>query len=350
MVTVQDIGSITNSTVLLFNSPLPLPLLFQIDTMGWFWGSSSEGDAVSKLDPKLKEFLDSDKTPEYKPVTTSTSSPKPAPTPIEDSKKPLVPAESLFQDGRYAHLWKTYTPQTVLEARGKTDQEKLSDLMDAYNERRSEVSRAALDNCAVEYEELHHCYRHGSLADRMTNCRGNFRKLDRCFTMQQNFLKALGYLSVGERDPEREERIQMHADKLFHQMLAQEKMIEEAKKDGKAEPRFAPLFSPESLSAAMKGQPVPLETQSVSDPDARPAVWKELSEAARATMEERLKKKTGLARQVEMQTITAEIEADKEFGAEFGKVMDDERRSRHLRREQGKETIGDTIKRWWGWN
>jgi hypothetical protein len=174
--------------------------------MGWFWGSSSsdnEGDKAKDplrdLDPSLRAFLAKESPVKYN--TTSSTSAPPASTPINPSTIPssqppasspqqqqstpsAVPSSSLFPDGRYAHLWKTYTPQNQVEASGKSDQEKINDVLEGYNQRKAEIGRAALENCALEQSDVNECFRTGGVKARLTMCRAENRRLDRCYVMQ----------------------------------------------------------------------------------------------------------------------------------------------------------------------
>ena len=85
-------------------------------------------------------------------------------------------------------------------------------------------------------------------------CRGPNRQFLRCYTMQARFLKALGYLSLQSAvDGKEEERIQMHADRLYHEMIAREQAAEVAKKEGREVEVTGqqPLITPESTTAAL---------------------------------------------------------------------------------------------------
>lgn len=95
-----------------------------------------------------------------------------------------VPAESLYQDGRYAHLWKTYRPLAEVENETKTDTEKLQDVLEAFKARKAAIGTAALENCADEQMDWSNCMRGGSLRARMTMCSDEVRKFERCFNMQ----------------------------------------------------------------------------------------------------------------------------------------------------------------------
>ncbi len=171
--------------------------------MGWFWGSTSSGDdnrsqdPLRGLDPSLRDFLAKES-----PVKYSSSDPPPAPEPIptptssssrkaaapEESSvqdtEPKVPPQSLFKDGRYAHLWKGYQSKEEIEAAGKSDQEKIDDVLEGYKYRKAEIGRAALENCALEQWQVNECFRNGGWASRLTMCRTENRELERCYLMQ----------------------------------------------------------------------------------------------------------------------------------------------------------------------
>lgn len=161
--------------------------------MGWFWGKSdppkpSNNDPLRELDPSLRDFLSKESPVKYTPAA-----PPPAPppettttTPTPDTKPatPVVPPESLYPDGRYAHLWSTYKPLSVIEAESKSDQEKLLDVFEGYKERKAQIGRAAVENCVEEQLAVNECYETGAWMDRMTMCRGENRAFERCYIMQ----------------------------------------------------------------------------------------------------------------------------------------------------------------------
>ncbi len=179
--------------------------------MGWFWGSSSNGDTrgttddpLRNLDPSLRDFLEKESPVRYK--TSGSTSPVPPPPAPEkqlsykdqilpppeaqssssqtDSSTPKVPAESLFPDGRYAHLWKKYKSLYEVENASKTDQEKLLDVLEGYKYRKAEIGRAALENCALEQWAVNDCFRNGGWSSRLSMCRAENRQLERCYLMQ----------------------------------------------------------------------------------------------------------------------------------------------------------------------
>lgn len=176
--------------------------------MGWFWGSSSDddkgNDPLRNLDPSLRDYLKKESPVKYDtsnpPATAPTQeqaqpSPPSSKTPHQDrllsqpptaspTASPKAPPQSLYQDGRYAHLWATYESQTSVESSQKSDQEKIDDVLEGYKYRKAEIGRAALENCALEQWEVNDCFRNGGWQSRLTMCKAENRELSRCYTMQ----------------------------------------------------------------------------------------------------------------------------------------------------------------------
>jgi hypothetical protein len=175
--------------------------------MGWFWGSSDDKnsnksqDPLRDLDPSLREFLTKESPVKYSssnPPSTSPALRTPPPQAVQaaetrtsnhtpDSKtkqESKVPAASLYQDGRYADLWKTYQSQAETEAAGKSDQEKINDILEGYKYRKAEIARAALENCALEQWDVNECFRTVSWSRTLNMCRTENKKLERCYLMQ----------------------------------------------------------------------------------------------------------------------------------------------------------------------
>lgn len=97
----------------------------------------------------------------------------------------------------------------------------------SYRTRKAAITRAALENCAIENLELHQCWRDGGRWGVGTRgCTELSRKMESCFISQQDFLKTLGYMSQLGRTDEVEEKIQMHADKLYREQVRREIAIE----------------------------------------------------------------------------------------------------------------------------
>ncbi|KAF2231188.1 hypothetical protein EV356DRAFT_452528 [Viridothelium virens] len=355
----------------------------------WLWGSSKEKgrssvgsqDPVGSLDPNLRKYLEREtpktvskpnnqesERPSYTdqlsaPSKASSNSTNTASTQPSDSDKPHVPPESLFQDGRYAHLWKTYRPQAELENSVKTPQEKVQDIVDTYKIRKVAISKAALENCANEQIAVTECYLHGSWSDVSTMCRTQNRAMDRCYTTQGKFLRALGYLSGVERSADEEERIQMHADTLYHRMMEQERRDEERKKAGE-EVQSAVSTGPveeaqeslskggfaDALKVRMKAIGIAEQTQVGTRENGMPLTFKDLSAEKQAVVLERLKDKSPEEKALEVQAISAEMAASEGYLKRILPVYEEERRQREERREQGRETLGDRIKSAWGWD
>ena len=158
--------------------------------MGWFWGDN-KNDPVKKLDPGLREYLEQETPDKYVPapdVKPPASTPAPSSDPKEstDLPKPKVPAASLFQDGRYADIWKTYKPPAVVDERsGVRGAERV---IEKFKERGNSVQRAAMENCALEHEALTHCFQTGNwrkqLESRLTMCAAENGTFSRCFLTQ----------------------------------------------------------------------------------------------------------------------------------------------------------------------
>lgn len=314
--------------------------------MGWFNGwfgpsdnnpSSSSSDPLGRLDPKLREFLERESPLKYNtPAIPEPQQPKPKPKqqsqpqPQNDQSQqpPLVPAESLYPDGRYAHIWKTYRPKASIDAETKSDHEKLMDVLDAFKERKALIGRAALENCADEQFTWSECMKSGGWSAKMTMCRAEVQRFERCYSTQSRLLKALGYLSAVGRDPALDEEIQMRADELYHRMVEQEREIEKAKAEGREAPPLAPVFRKLEPETKVK-VPAPSEETVQS--------WKEklekLPEEDRAAEEEALK---------------AEHKANAEMAARIHGLWQEQAKEREERRKKGEATVFDRFKGYLG--
>jgi len=248
-----------------------------------------------------------------------------------------IPQQSLYKDGRYAYLWKTYQSPADLDAVAKSDQEKINDVLEGYRARKAEIGRAALENCALEQWQVNECFRSGDWTSRMTMCRKENKELERCYMMQAKFLKALGYLSTFDRPSEVDERIQMHADTLYHRMLDQEAAIETAKAEGRPIPEFPPLLSKTSISKTSPTRPTQSTSTSTID------MASQLSPAVQAQLKKRLEGLNDEQRQVEERAIAAEIQAGEQLAGHLGTIYQKQDEERQRRKDQGKETIGDKV-------
>lgn len=148
----------------------------------------------------------------------------------------------------------------------------------------------------------------------------------------------------------------MHADTLYHRMLAQEAAIEDAKAAGLPEPQFAPILS--SVSRSTTATPIANDTTSPAPPlaaaassskDELPLLMPEtqtlLTPASQAALRERLRTMTATERELEERGVIMEARA----ASETGKQVTDIIGQRKKRREEGKATAGDTISGWFGW-
>lgn len=158
--------------------------------MGWlpsFLGGDKSSDSI---DPKLREFLDKEAPVKYtpsQPPHPQTPPPSAAPSippPEESRPKALVPPESLYQDGRYAHLWKNYRPLAQIEAETMTEHDKMTEVLETFKSRKADVQRAAMENCSLQQEEWTNCMKNGSWEDQLQMCRHQVQKFERCYNMQ----------------------------------------------------------------------------------------------------------------------------------------------------------------------
>jgi hypothetical protein len=329
--------------------------------MGWLWANNN--GSTDKLDSSLQDFLKNEAPTGPKPTLPSAPKGRPSevstPTPTTSSpaqsepEKPAVPPQSQFQDGRYAHLWKNYTPQNVLEDRGKNEQDKLRDLVEAYNDRKAGIGRVAMENCAVEYMEQFECFSKPKTWTALgTLCNAESRKYNRCYDVQSKFLKALGYLTMEERSPEDDERIQMHADKLYQQMLQQEAEIEKAEKEGRPRPKFESLLSNQNVSHNVANSTSPAPTSSapiIPGSQDENDIWSKVKPESRVAYEKKLAELPPEQQEVERMAVLGELKARTGITKKVEETFLEERLSRIKRRESGQATLGDTIKYWWGW-
>ena len=151
----------------------------------------------------------------------------------------------------------------------------------------------------------------------------------------------------------------MHADTLYHRMLAQEAAIEEAKTSGLPTPTFAPILSPEKPQSTSQQLPQPTTLSSSSSSSAAAApiadagdAELELSATTKALLRpesqgnllKRLKELPPSEREVEERSVQMEARASREIGERVREVEE----GRKKRREEGKASVGDTISGWFG--
>ncbi|KAI9891687.1 MAG: hypothetical protein M1814_002437 [Vezdaea aestivalis] len=330
----------------------------------WLWGSSDKskslksqksGDPFKELEPSLKDFLKAEAPQKYEAFDS-----KDPPKKLEDERRKWreqipafaerkersddfheperarVPPQSTFPDGRYAHLWKTYTPMQDIENSRKSDQDKILDVLDLHKSRKEETARVALENCSIEQIDYHVCLKGGTITDRMTMCRSYLKKLERCYIMQTRILKALGYLNLTERGSDLNERIQMHGDRLYHEMLDQEKAMAEAKVVGKPAPPVPPLLTD-----------WPKDTVSV--PSNTTFKLEDLSEEKKAVLRKRFANLTPSERVLEEKAVVADLSAALITADRLQEAREVEQRNKKARKEKGEDTIRDKISSLFGW-
>ncbi|KAK4465535.1 hypothetical protein QBC42DRAFT_294264 [Cladorrhinum samala] len=322
--------------------------------MGWFNGwfgpsdnNPSSSDPLGRLDPKLREFLERESPLKYNtPTLPEPQRPRPKQQPQQSQSQsqndqsqqqqqqqpPLVPAESLYPDGRYAHIWKTYKSKSSIDAETKSDHEKLMDVLDAFKERKALIGRAALENCAEEQFTWSDCMKAGGWSAKMTMCRAEVQKFERCYSAQSRLLKALGYLSAVGRDPALDEEIQMRADELYHRMVEQEREIEKAKAEGREAPPFEPVFR--------KLEPVAARDAKVKVPAP--------SEETVQSWKEKLEKLPEEDRAAEEEALKAEHKANAEMAARIHGLWQEQAKEREERRKKGEATVFDKFKGYLG--
>lgn len=163
--------------------------------MGWWdsiTGSKPAEDPLKNLDPKLRDFLQKESPVKFEPGKDSAGEAAAPEAPRQGAPEAEPPedphaaarAKSLYKDGRYSHLWKTYQPLENVEAATKSSHEKLTDVLEGYKERKTLIGKAALENCSFQQEEWRRCMIEGSWGDMMTMCKDQVRKFERCYTMQ----------------------------------------------------------------------------------------------------------------------------------------------------------------------
>ncbi|KAL7956158.1 hypothetical protein V8C34DRAFT_289728 [Trichoderma compactum] len=294
--------------------------------MGWL-PSIFSGDApnpLGKLDPKLREFLEKESPVKYIPNQRAASTrQQDAGAAAESKPEPAaVPSASLYQDGRYAHLWKNYRPLAEVEEETSTDHDKLMSVLEGYKERKAAIARAGLENCAPQQEEWINCMKSGSWEDQLQMCRHQVRRFERCYTMQSRFLRALGYGSVAGRPGEVDEDIQLHADALFQRMLQHEAEVEKAKENGTLIPTFDPSLPKTTATSATNIKPSSeLQKQ-----------WKE-----------KLDQLPEDERVAEEAALRADLQAKADVARNVKKIWDAKREEREVRRAEGQATFSDTI-------
>lgn len=136
----------------------------------------------------------------------------------------------------------------------------------------------------------------------------------------------------------------MHADALYHRMLDQEAEIERCKAEGRPVPAFPSLFDSHKY---------PVPPTKTSTPQAAAAAGAgtdekdpyEPSQAIVESWQEKLANLPETERMAEEEALRAEHRAKAIMAKNLQELWREQSQEREKRREEGKETIGDKIKR-----
>lgn len=152
----------------------------------------------------------------------------------------------------------------------------------------------------------------------------------------QKFLQALGYSSAFDWDGDREERIQMHADKLYHQMLDYEKRVESAQEAGLEPPPLTSLFKPEATSRIEKPNS---KSEAVEIPGGEriPAGFQPSKDLEQLTPHER---------ELEIRVHQAQLDQQNAYAEKASPFMKSQDEARQKRREKATSWFGETLGRW----
>lgn len=115
----------------------------------------------------------------------------------------------------------------------------------------------------------------------------------------------------------------MHADKLYHQWLEQDRAITEARKEGKPVPKFEPVVPQQMVDDANAGA--------------------EMSEDAKKRLQDRLDKVDEREREAEKAAIEAEMRSKKEMIEVVQGVWKETAAQREQRRQKGEQTMWDKM-------
>lgn len=155
----------------------------------------------------------------------------------------------------------------------------------------------------------------------------------------KKFLQALGYAGSFQYDEDREERIQMHADKLYHQMIDYEKRLDEAKAAGQEPPPLQSLFNPGAETRQRKASdwPEPIELPGGEEIPAgfKPSrAWNQL---------------TPHERELEVRSRHAQLEQQKLYTQEASSFLEFREKTKQKRQESRDKAVswfGETVGKW----
>jgi hypothetical protein len=119
-------------------------------------------------------------------------------------------------------------------------------------------------------------------------------------------------------------------------MLDQEKAIEAAKEAGEPIPSFPPLLSNRKTTKSTS----PTSQTTLEDNKVKAS---DLPASVQASLKKRLEGLNDEEREVEERAIKAEIQAGEQVAANLGIIYQKQEEERKIRKDQGRETIGDKI-------
>lgn len=155
-------------------------------------------------------------------------------------------------------------------------------------------------------------------------------------------MQALGYAASLDWDAHKEERIQLHADKLYHQMLDYEQRAAEARAAGREPPPITSLFRPDAQPVASHTLP---NARSPSDSDNIVIPGGETFPEG-YTPHTSLKDLTPHERELAVRSVNAEIEQNKAYADEARPFVQKQQEARAKRQEKAKGWFGETIGKW----
>lgn len=143
----------------------------------------------------------------------------------------------------------------------------------------------------------------------------------------------------------------MHADTLYHRMLAQERAIEDAKVAGKPIPEFAPIVTslPSSLQAASAHASTSSDAAAPSPSQPPDPTIADLKPSVQAQLAKRFKGLSPAQREVEEKAIAAEIAAGTILARQINQLYDRQAKEKSERKARGEQTWADMVNTWFGW-
>lgn len=159
----------------------------------------------------------------------------------------------------------------------------------------------------------------------------------------QKFLQALGYASTFAPDSDREERIQMHADKLYHKMLDYERAAEEAHAKNEPVPEPVSLFKSRQQTETTPATPVSAQDDGGDHSIPVPGGETLPPGAHWSKAPERL---TPHEREVEVRIARQQMEMRHQYRGEVEDVLKEEEMAKRLRQEKFSKWFGPTVGKW----